>query len=287
MQLPPLKSLPYFIAVAKHKHFSQAASELNVTPGAISQQIKQLEQYLGCMLFTRDTKQVELTTEGIGYYKDIEQALSQIEHATGKIKPLDHNTIQIRLLSTLAIQWLIPRLADLYLTHPEINLNLMTFTENRSQTLDNADLIIQLADNKPNPQAHKLWSNQLILTYNSAKIQSSNLDKSAAIIVNHPLRDLDWKNYCTSTGFIMPNKKILVSSTMQAIQAVENGLGSLVTHLPLIYPLIDKKTLQIFGKPIATEQSYYLIDSQPHRYSKNKQIIFNWLIDQATKYLHS
>lgn len=285
MQLPPLKSLPYFIAVAKHKHFAQAAAELNLTAGAISQQIKQLEQYLGTTLFNRDTKHVELTHDGMRYYKEIEAALIHIEQATSQIKPLNQDTVQLRIFSTLAVQWLIPRLSNLYLKHPDINLNMMTSTELKTHDVDNADLSIQLGLEVPTSKAVKLWQNQLVLVYNPQIIKADQITQSPAVVVNHPLREEDWQIFCESTHLIMPSKKISVATTIHALQAVENGLGSFVTHLPLVYALIQNKRLSIWQKPLPLTQHYYLVDNQPHRHSTNKKIVLDWLLMQAQEYL--
>ncbi|WP_162896514.1 LysR family transcriptional regulator [Cysteiniphilum halobium] len=285
MQLPPLKSLPYFIAVAKHKHFAQAASELNLTAGAISQQIKQLEQYLGTTLFNRDTKHVELTHNGIRYYKEIEAALIHIEQATSQIKPLNQDTVQLRIFSTLAVQWLIPQLNDLYLKYPDINLNMMTSTELKTHDVDNADLSIQLGLENPTNKAVKLWQNQLVLVYNPQIITADQLKNSPAIVVNHPIREQDWQTFCNATHLTIPSKKISVATTIHAIQAVENGLGSFVTHLPLVYTLIQSKRLSIWQQPLPLSQYYYLVDNQPHRHTINKRIVHDWLVAHAQTYL--
>lgn len=85
--LPPMKALPVFDAVARYRHFSRAAQSLHVTAGAVSQQIKQLEHYLGCQLLERSNKSVDLTPEGERYWRAIHQALQTIDAATQELKP--------------------------------------------------------------------------------------------------------------------------------------------------------------------------------------------------------
>ena len=63
-RLPPLQGLYYFFVAAEHRSFKQAAEQLYVSAAAISQQIRQLEEWLGCELFIRQHRQVTLTTEG-------------------------------------------------------------------------------------------------------------------------------------------------------------------------------------------------------------------------------
>jgi len=73
--LPPMNSLIVFEAAARHLSFTQAANELNVTQGAISRQIRQLEEYLGKELFVRANRNISLTATGLQYYQTIYNAL--------------------------------------------------------------------------------------------------------------------------------------------------------------------------------------------------------------------
>ena len=76
--LPPLNSLVAFEASARHLSFTLAAEELNVTQGAISRQIRQLEEYLGKAMFTRANRSINLTPTGLQYYQSISQSLLDI-----------------------------------------------------------------------------------------------------------------------------------------------------------------------------------------------------------------
>src|SRR5204862_4718308 len=81
-RLPPLNGLRSFEAAARHLSFTRAADELGVTPGAVSQQVKSLEQALGVTLFRRLPRSLVLTEEGEAYLPTIEQALDIISRAT-------------------------------------------------------------------------------------------------------------------------------------------------------------------------------------------------------------
>src|SRR5690606_37261176 len=84
--LPPLNSLVAFEAAARHLSFTLAAKELNVTQGAISRQIRVLEDYLGKALFSRTTREINLTTTGGQYYVTVRESLQQVAHATAGIR---------------------------------------------------------------------------------------------------------------------------------------------------------------------------------------------------------
>src|SRR5215208_5980807 len=85
--LPPLNALRAFEAAARHLSFKQAAHELHVTAGAISQQVRLLEQRLGVRLFERLTRQVILTPAGETYLAPVRQAFSRLADATAALRP--------------------------------------------------------------------------------------------------------------------------------------------------------------------------------------------------------
>jgi len=84
--LPPLNSLVAFEAAARHLSFTLAAHELNVTQGAISRQVRLLEDYLGKTLFERTTRSINLSPTGSQYYETVRDALTQVAQATGEIR---------------------------------------------------------------------------------------------------------------------------------------------------------------------------------------------------------
>lgn len=84
--LPPLNALRAFEAAARHLSFKLAAQELHVTPSAISQQVKTLEERLGIRLFERWHKHLILTDVGQAYLKPLRQAFTQIADATSKLR---------------------------------------------------------------------------------------------------------------------------------------------------------------------------------------------------------
>ncbi len=124
-RLPPLNALRAFVVAAKHMSFSRAAGELHVTPAAISQQIKQLEDQLGCELFRRSNRNLVLTDEGQAClpglaeaFERIVQALEQID-AAGQAGPLT-----VSVAPSFAAKWLVPRLDNFRTVHPEIDVRI-------------------------------------------------------------------------------------------------------------------------------------------------------------------
>ncbi len=85
-RLPNLSTLPGFEAAARHLSFTLAAAELNLTQGAISRQVRELEAFLGRQLFRRFTRRIELTEDGVAYARVTRDILAELERATARFR---------------------------------------------------------------------------------------------------------------------------------------------------------------------------------------------------------
>jgi LysR family glycine cleavage system transcriptional activator len=122
-RLPPLNALRAFEATARHRSVKNAAAELHVTPGAVSQMLKALEQQLGIALFRRINRGIALTDAGRDYLPAIRNAFAQIAEATGRIAAsAETGVLTVSAPPFFASAWLVPRLKDFQDAHPEIDL---------------------------------------------------------------------------------------------------------------------------------------------------------------------
>jgi len=118
-----LASLRFFEAAARKLSFRKAAAELHVTDGAVSQQIKHLEEALGQKLFLRLPRRIALTEQGERFAFTVRKALADIENEARALSVGRASTeIRIRVNPSFALRWLMPRLNDFYARHPEIKL---------------------------------------------------------------------------------------------------------------------------------------------------------------------
>src|SRR4029450_13564939 len=114
-QLPPLSSLRSFEAVARQLSFSKAAEELHVTPGAVSQQIRQLEDLLGVKLFDRTRRSVAPTDTATRMLPEIQAGLDMLARAcSSKTAPVGERTLTISVAPSFASKWLLPRLGRFF-----------------------------------------------------------------------------------------------------------------------------------------------------------------------------
>jgi LysR family glycine cleavage system transcriptional activator len=125
--LPPLTALRVFEVAGRHQSFSNAAAELNVTQGAVSRQIRTLEDELGLKLFVRETRRVILTEAGRRYLGEVQAALGQIQDSTAAlIADGARKKLLISVLPSVGSYWLMPRLARFTERYPDIETRIIS-----------------------------------------------------------------------------------------------------------------------------------------------------------------
>lgn len=125
---PQMNELATFEAAARLLSFTQAASELNLTQGAVSRAISRLEQRLHTKLFDRVKQRVVLTERGVAFYREIEPALNQLNSASRRAMSTTtgDEMLNLAVLPTFAAHWLVPRLPLFLDIHPHVIVNLET-----------------------------------------------------------------------------------------------------------------------------------------------------------------
>lgn len=155
--IPPLLAIRYFESAARNLSFTQAAKELFVTQGAISLQVRKLEDYLNTPLFTRYTRRIELTPEGHSLYKACNEAFKIIDSASTKIvDPVGQQSITVNTIPTVATLWLLPRLAAFSSIHPHIDVRIISdlrAVDMHEQDIDVALRVGRLPGKKYDPKA--------------------------------------------------------------------------------------------------------------------------------------
>lgn len=123
MKLPPLNAVRAFEAAARRSSFRLAAEELFVTPGAISQQIRLLEEYLGVQLFLRLPRAVRLTPVGQEFFAAVSRSLRGIAQAAERVQPRA-DTVELTIVATFASRWLMPRLGHFTQRYPGVQVRI-------------------------------------------------------------------------------------------------------------------------------------------------------------------
>src|SRR5476649_1035714 len=122
-RLPPLNALRAFEAAARHLNFSRAADELSVTPGAVSQQIQHLEDYVGVSLFKRTPKGLLLTDAAQMALPALREAFDRLAEAASLLTAaVDGRRLTLTAPPSFAAKWLVPRLKRFEEAYPQIDV---------------------------------------------------------------------------------------------------------------------------------------------------------------------
>jgi LysR family glycine cleavage system transcriptional activator len=143
-RLPPLNALRAFEATARHLSVKNAANELCVTPGAVSQMLKALELHLGVKLFRRVNRGIFLTDAGQGYLPPVRNAFRQIAEASRRVTvSADTGVLTVSVTPFFAAAWLVPRLKNFQDAHQDIDLQVVTSNALVDFSRDGVDVAVR------------------------------------------------------------------------------------------------------------------------------------------------
>ena len=144
-----MKALHAFEAAARHRSFTEAATEPSLTPGAVGYRIRQLESGLGINLFDRRTRQVVLTTAGESLSRTTHRLFRELDDEIRRIAPRQNrNLLTIGVTTYFVTRWLSQRLGIFINDHPEITLRLQHSVNDPDFTVDEVDLAIRWGDDQ-------------------------------------------------------------------------------------------------------------------------------------------
>ena len=147
MKLPPMNALRAFEAVSRHGSVSRAAEELCVSQGAVSQQLRNLEDYLGRDLFVRGPNSFELCADGEAFAVVVQKALIDVAKAAGGFSGTDTQPkITISMSRGFAVKWVMPNLGKFYESFPEVTVAIDESVELVTFKNDGIDAAIRYCD---------------------------------------------------------------------------------------------------------------------------------------------
>jgi len=291
-RLPPLNAIRAFEAAARHLSVKVAADELNVTPGAVSRQIKSLESSLGLQLLTRGHRQIALTRQGSEYYRAITLALDALRTATRKLKRRgQRKQLKIRAYTTFAMRWLIPRLSGFHQAHPDIEVLLKASLDPVDFRKEDIDAAIRLGDgNWPRVNCYRLVSNVLAPVASPELLAKGPKLKRPVDLAHHTLlhsiaRLDDWTFWLEAAGvdaqFDARAGMTYESSAMSYAAAVE-GQGIAMAQLFLVEKDIREGRLVLpFKKTLDMgDYTYYLLTPNHKPESASVTTFRLWMMEQ-------
>ena len=281
--------LSAFESAARQGSFSRAATELSLTQGAISRQIRALEEQLGVTLFERTSQQVILTETGKQYAEEISAALNSIRTATlNAIRKPGGGELRLAILPTFGAKWLIPRLADFLESYPDINISFKSHLAPFDFHTEEVDAAIHYGQpDWPNADCTFLMEEAVVPVFSpslAAKFKLQAIEDFMDVPLLHlsTRRDhftkwfhLNGIEYDASPGLVFEQ----FSNIAQAASA---GLGAaLMPRLFVDFELKSGSLICFDQKECKSSSSYYLATPSNRSHYPPVKILRDWLVETA------
>jgi LysR family glycine cleavage system transcriptional activator len=187
-RLPPLNALRAFESAARHLNFSRAADELSVTPGAVSQQIQNLEDYVGASLFKRTSRGLLLTDSAQTALPALREAFDRLAEAAALLTAaVDGRRLTLTAPPSFAAKWLVPRLGGFEAAHPQVDVWLSADMALVDFASTDVDLAIRYgAGPYPGLETLRLMG-EAVLPVMSPELMATNPVRVPADLANHVL----------------------------------------------------------------------------------------------------
>lgn len=287
-QLPPLKALRVFEAAARTQSFNLAGEALNVTPSAVSHQIKSLEEFLGVKLFLRLNRKVVLTPEGRAYLVPIRNALEEVRIATDQLRRGESaGTITLSSAPSFAVGWLMPRLPQFQLEHPDIEVRLISSIELVDFANSDVDAAIRTGKGIWSGLcAHRLMAEELVPVCSPVLVRTGRglrrpADLREANLIHDVARLGQWRSWLAAVGVedVNPERGPKLQGADMVVEAAVAGLGVAIASRSVLERHIEEGRLVVpFDIELPSESAYYLVYPE-HRRDNAKIVAFGkWIL---------
>lgn len=293
--IPSLHSLIVFEAAARYLNFSKAATELSISQPAVSQAMRQLETTLGQLLFVRDRKALSLTTHGQRLYTAVANGFSGIaetvEVIAGQPK---RDRLVICTSTTMAIEWLLPRLPEFRRNNPDIMIDLRSLDRDPDLTADNIDVHLRIGDgNWPGCEAIPLWQERIFPVCSPDYLRLEGKPDCAEELLSHRLIHysdpyrvrMGWGEWLRTKGVncpaILPSC-LNVNDSLFAQKAAEYGEGITLGWSPVVdRALAEKRLVMALDLDVVTDRRFHVVTANPPNRRKVALLFRDWIVKTA------
>jgi LysR family glycine cleavage system transcriptional activator len=279
-RLPPLTALRVFEAVGRAGNVRAAAQELNVTPAAVSHQIRLLEEHVGADLFSRGSRGLVLTQAGAQFYQHVSEAFDHLVEAARKIPGARAQTVRVHSLPSFASCWLVPRLARFYARNRGIDVEISTVGD-LAQPLDLTGLGVDFAirvgvsDSQwTGVRVEKLVHEQMFPVCAPDLLQNADPLRAPIDMARHTLLQVsrraegwpEWFAAARANGLpcceLDPDHGPKFDTIQMAITAAVEGMGIAMGRLPLIENYLESGALvEPFSLRVTSRNAYWLLSA--------------------------
>ncbi|WP_192181871.1 transcriptional regulator GcvA [Mesorhizobium amorphae] len=299
--LPGTRALRTLEAAARHLNFTRAADELGLTPAAVSHQIKEIEDQLGLVLFTRTSRTIRLTEAGTVLSDAATDALDLLGRAVSQAQKTARGTalLKITLDAQFATKWLMRRVDDFRRQRPGIELRFDISYEVRDFDRDDVDIGIRFGTGKyPGLCADRLFENIITPVCSPALLRSGPPLKEPRDLFQHTLAHIvwsrqgvtwpNWRMWMAAAGVddFDDSRTIVFGSSSDAVQAALDGNAVALADFAMVAnDLSEGRLVRPFalGIKVAPEFAYFLV--YPVASANDARVVAfkDWILNEVHK----
>ena len=299
--LPGTRALRTLEAAARHLNFTRAADELGLTPAAVSHQIKEIEDQLGIVLFTRTSRTIRLTEAGTVLFEAATDALDLLGRAAMRARKMARGTefLKVTLDAQFAAKWLMRRVEDFRKQRPGIELRFDIAYGLRDFDLDDVDVGIRFGAGKyPGLCAHRLFDNIIIPVCSPSLLKSGPPLREPRDLFNHTLAHIEWARQ----GVTWPNwrmwmaaagvddfddsRTVVFGTSTDAVQAALDGNAVALADFAMVAnDLSEGRLVRPFELSIrvAPEFAYFLVYPQATADDPRIVAFREWILEEVAR----
>ena len=297
--MPPLNSLRAFEAAARHLSLTKAALELHVTAGALSHQIRGLEELLGLKLFERRVRSIALTSAGKQLYPGLQTGFIQLRDAVDGLRDVgDERVLVISTPPGFTAKWLAPRLYRFSGAYPEIDARVSSSLSNANFTTDGVEVAVRnlAADAEADAELviEKLLELSLVPVCSPRLIEAHGPFATPQALKGVPLIHDDslanhvamptWIDWLEAAGVsgVDVSRGLRFNTSDHALDATVEGAGVLLAHDVLSYDeLRTGRLVMPFALALRTGRAYHFVCPRKRQDRPNVQAFRTWLRQEA------
>jgi LysR family glycine cleavage system transcriptional activator len=286
-RLPPLKALRAFEVAARYESVTKAASELNVSHSAVSQQIKALEHHFNQKLFQKKGNGIELTPKARNYLQDIKQSFDLIAVASENLANTGVlNRVRVNATPTFSVQWLLPRVAEFQRAYPRIEVRTETSTTDElKKEYENNDVIIRRYPMKhTGMECVRLLDDETIAVVSPALLKNRILIKPSELLEFNLLhiksRISAWPHWFRKAGIEASQtlKGQVFDHIFLSVTAAKNGAGICLAPKVLVeQELKEERLINLFPEIVVVGSGFYALYDKENRSIRNIESLLDWL----------
>jgi len=288
---PPLHLLAAFLSAGRQSTISAAARELHLTQGAVSKKIKELESLLGVARFERVHGRLTLSVAGASYLRKIAPALQELEAATLAVMSLRGRggVLNLTTTPTFGAKWLIPRLPDFQVRHPDVFLNFMPFMRSADAQTSDLDCAFRYGEGHwPGEVSHFIAGRSFVVIAAPKLPTALRLRKKddvrKHVLLQHAVEPTAWLRWCEANGVSHPNalggpKLDQVTSIVRAVIA---GLGLGLVPKCLVEDEIENGLVVApYADTLELESGYYLTYAESRQHVPALVAFRDWVLENG------